>query len=74
MDLDLVFEKLKDKYKKNPQITIDGLKIDFDKEWVHLRKSNTDPIIRIYAESDSASTAEHLAKKLMMDIKELVFS
>ena len=74
MDLDLVFEKLKDKYKKNPQITIDGLKIDFDKEWVHLRKSNTEPIIRIYAESDSASTAEHLAKKLMMDIKELVFS
>jgi phosphomannomutase len=72
MDMDMVFEKLKDKYKKNPQITIDGLKIEFDNEWVHLRKSNTEPIIRIYAESDSASTADHLAQKLIMDIKELI--
>jgi len=74
MDMDMVFEKLKDKYKKNPQITIDGLKIEFDNEWVHLRKSNTEPIIRIYAESDSASTADHLAQKLIMDIKELISS
>lgn len=72
LDLDLVLSELKDKYAKNPSNTIDGLKIEFGTEWVHLRKSNTEPIIRIYAESDSASTADHLAKKLMMDIKELI--
>ena len=49
-----------------------GVKIDFDTEWVHLRKSNTEPIIRIYAESETLSTAEHLANKIIMDIKEIV--
>jgi len=72
MDLDKVLDNLKLKYAKNKFSTIDGLKIEFDKEWVHLRKSNTEPIIRIYAESDSQSTADHLAQKLMMDIKELI--
>lgn len=72
LNLDNVLAQLKLKYAKNPSTTIDGLKIEFDKEWVHLRKSNTEPIIRIYAESDSASTADHLAQKLMMDIKELI--
>ncbi|MFY0607525.1 MAG: phosphoglucosamine mutase [Cyclobacteriaceae bacterium] len=72
LDLDDVLQKLQEKYAKNPSTTIDGLKIEFDNEWVHLRKSNTEPIIRIYAESDSLSTADHLAKKLMMDIKELI--
>jgi phosphomannomutase len=51
---------------------VDGLKIDFENEWVHLRKSNTEPIIRIYSESDSEAKAEHLAKKIMQDIKEVV--
>ncbi|REE00423.1 phosphoglucosamine mutase [Marinoscillum furvescens] len=72
LDLDAVLENLKSKYAKNKFSTIDGLKIEFDTEWVHLRKSNTEPIIRIYAESDSQSTADHLAQKLMMDIKELI--
>lgn len=72
LDLDEVLTSLKEKYAKNPSNTIDGLKIEFGTEWVHLRKSNTEPIIRIYAESDSASTADHLAQKLMMDIKELI--
>ncbi len=72
LDLDEVLKCLKQQYSKNPLTTIDGLKIEFDSEWVHLRKSNTEPIIRIYAESDSLSTAEHLAKKLIMDIKELI--
>lgn len=72
IDLDAILENLKKKYAQNPQITIDGLKIEFDQEWVHLRKSNTEPIIRIYAESDSQSTAEHLAQKLMSDIKEFI--
>ncbi|WP_421891781.1 phosphoglucosamine mutase [Marinoscillum sp.] len=72
LDLDSVLENLQLKYAKNKFSTIDGLKIEFDNEWVHLRKSNTEPIIRIYAESDSLSTADHLAQKLMMDIKELI--
>ncbi len=71
-DLDGVLKQLKTKYKQNPSTTIDGLKIEFGNEWVHLRKSNTEPIIRIFAESESQSTAEHLAQKLMMDIKELI--
>ncbi len=74
LDLDKVLDQLQAKYASHPSITIDGLKIEFENEWVHLRKSNTEPIIRIFAESDSASTAEHLAQKLMADIKELIAS
>ena len=48
------------------------LKIEFNKEWVHLRKSNTEPIIRIYAESQSEATANHLAEKLIMDMKQFI--
>jgi phosphomannomutase len=51
---------------------VDGVKIEFDKEWVHLRKSNTEPIIRIYAESKSEETADQLAKKIMKDIQEII--
>lgn len=74
LDLDKVLDQLQAKYASHPSSTIDGLKIEFENEWVHLRKSNTEPIIRIFAESDSASTAEHLAQKLMADIKELIAS
>lgn len=72
IDVDLVLEAIKDKYKNNPVNTIDGVKIEFDKEWVQLRKSNTEPIIRIFAESESQNTAEHLAQKLISDIKEVI--
>lgn len=72
IDVDNVLACVKEKYKKKPINEIDGLKIEFDDEWVHLRKSNTEPIIRIYSESESQSTAEHLANKIMMDIKEIV--
>ena len=72
IDVDKILTEIKDKYKKQPINDIDGVKIEFDKEWVHLRKSNTEPIIRIYSESDSEATAEHLAKKIMQDIKEVV--
>jgi phosphomannomutase len=72
MDVDYVLEAIKEKYKKQPINTIDGVKIEFDQEWVHLRKSNTEPIIRIYAESDMEVKAEHLARKIMSDIKEIV--
>lgn len=72
IDVDLILSRVHDKYKKQPISTIDGVKIEFDKEWVHLRKSNTEPIIRIYSESESASTADHLAGKIISDIKEII--
>lgn len=72
IDVDKVLVKVKEKYKKHPVNTIDGVKIEFDKEWVHLRKSNTEPIIRIYSESQTQSSAENLAKKIISDIKEII--
>lgn len=72
INVDRILEAIKTKYQKHPINDIDGVKIEFEKEWVHLRKSNTEPIIRIYSESDSEATAEHLAKKIMQDIKEVV--
>lgn len=72
IDIDLLFEQLQKKYKANPINTIDGLKIEFDNDWVHLRKSNTEPIIRIYAESTSEVTANNLADKIKSDIKEIL--
>lgn len=66
---DEVIEKFKEKYAGKPMNTIDGLKIEFDDEWVHLRKSNTEPIIRIYAESSSETTANNLAEKIKGDVK-----
>jgi phosphomannomutase len=74
IDVDKVLEAMKKKYSKQPINDIDGVKIEFDKEWVHLRKSNTEPIIRIYSESESQATADHLAKKIILDIKEVVNS
>lgn len=72
IDVDKVLAAVKEKYSKQPVNTIDGVKIEFDKEWVHLRKSNTEPIIRIYSESQTAATAESLAKKIISDIKEII--
>lgn len=72
IEVDGVLEAIKNKYASNPINTIDGVKIEFDNEWVQLRKSNTEPIIRIFAESESQSTAEHLAMKLISDIKEVI--
>lgn len=70
LDVKAIFEKIKKKYKNNPLNTEDGLKIEFDTDWVHLRTSNTEPIIRIYAESNFETTANNIAKRLMEDIKE----
>ena len=70
IDVKSIFEKIKKKYKKNPANTEDGLKIEFDNDWVHLRTSNTEPIIRIYAESDFETKANNIAMQLMRDIKE----
>ncbi len=72
IDVGDIFEKIKKKYKKQPVNTEDGLKIEFDSDWVHLRTSNTEPIIRIYAESSFETTANNIALRLMQDIKEFI--
>ncbi|GMV77158.1 MAG: phosphoglucosamine mutase [Chitinophagaceae bacterium] len=72
IDVQTIFSEIKKKYKKYPINTEDGLKIDFENDWVHLRTSNTEPIIRIYSESNFDITAENIAKKIMQDIKELM--
>ena len=71
-DIEKVLTKLVDKYKSQPIITIDGVKIHFGNEWVHLRRSNTEPIVRIYAESDATAKAENLAKKIISDFSEIL--
>ena len=72
MDIDALLLKVEEKYQKQPHSTIDGLKIEFDKEWVHLRRSNTEPIIRIYSEGNSETVANNLANKIIADIKEIL--
>jgi len=72
MNLDGIISAIEKKYHKHPLDTQDGLKIIFDNEWVHLRKSNTEPIVRIYAESEFKTTADNLADKIISDIKELM--
>ncbi|MCB0794347.1 MAG: phosphoglucosamine mutase [Flavobacteriales bacterium] len=59
------------RYKDHPHSTVDGLRIEMDQEWVHLRKSNTEPIIRVYAESDSREKADHLAGRFLREMNEL---
>ena len=71
IDVDLILDRIKEKYKNQPINTVDGVKIEFDTEWVHLRKSNTEPIIRIYAEGNTLSVADSLVNKIKSDIKEL---
>jgi len=71
-DVKSVFEKIKAKYKNQPINNEDGLKIEFDTDWVHLRTSNTEPIIRIYAESNFETTAANIARRLMKDISEVM--
>ena len=72
MDIDALLKKVEQKYERQPYSTIDGLKIEFDKQWVHLRRSNTEPIIRIYSEGNSETVANNLANKIIADIKEIL--
>lgn len=72
IDVDRLFNQIKTKYKNHPANTEDGLKIEFDEDWVHLRTSNTEPIIRIYAESNFETTANNIARRLMKDIREFI--
>ena len=73
-DVDDILSKIQVKYRNQPINDVDGVKIEFDKEWVHLRKSNTEPIIRVYSESESSTTADHLAGKIIQDIKDIITS
>ena len=72
IDAQAVFAKIKDKYKNQPINAEDGLKIEFDTDWVHLRTSNTEPIIRIYAESKMEHTANNIATRLVKDIQDII--
>ena len=72
MDVDEILKRVAEKYHNQPLSIVDGVKIEFDKEWVHLRKSNTEPIIRIYSESDILSKAEVLARKIIGDISNIL--
>ena len=72
INTELILQAIAEKYKKQPVDTTDGVKIEFDKEWVHLRRSNTEPIIRIYSESQHETTAQNLAEKIIGDIREVI--
>jgi phosphomannomutase len=72
IDVDAILATLEEKYKNEKITTIDGLKIDFQEGWVHLRKSNTEPIIRIYAESEGEEKANKFANDMINEIKELI--
>ena len=72
MDIDALMLQVEKKYKDQPYSTIDGLKIEFEKQWVHLRKSNTEPIIRIYSESATEIEAENLAKEVIEEINAIL--
>ncbi|MBL4653170.1 MAG: phosphoglucosamine mutase [Flavobacteriales bacterium] len=72
IDVDAILASMQEKYKNQPVNTVDGVKIEFDKEWVHLRKSNAEPIIRIYSESESEDKANELANMIIDDIKKVI--
>jgi phosphomannomutase len=73
LDVDLILEKMAQKYAHETVNTIDGVKVDFSDNWVHLRKSNTEPIIRIYTEAKSQDLADQLAEQIIKEIEEIAF-
>lgn len=72
MDVDGLLEKIQEKYKQEEISIIDGVKIDFAEEWVHLRKSNTEPIIRIYTEAKSQDKADSLGERFIKELSDLI--
>lgn len=72
IDVDSLLTKMEKVYQSEEISTIDGLKIDFENNWVHLRKSNTEPIIRIYTEAFSQEEADELGDKMIEKIKSLI--
>ena len=71
-NIDLLLEKISNKYKTVNQNKIDGLKLEFENEWVHMRKSNTEPIIRIYAESQNQKSAHNLGERFVEELKSMI--
>ena len=71
IDVDAILTAIADQYKNEKITTIDGVKIDFAENWVHLRKSNTEPIIRIYTEAATQELADNLAEKIILEIKKV---
>lgn len=71
LDVDLILDKMANKYAHEQVTTTDGVKVDFAENWVHLRKSNTEPIIRIYTEAKSQSEADNLAQKTINEIEKI---
>jgi phosphomannomutase len=69
---DLILKAMEQKYAHEQTTTIDGLKIDFADSWVHLRKSNTEPIIRIYTEGKSQKEADDLAQRFIEEMRALI--
>lgn len=69
VNIEYLFDEIEKKYASYEVNTEDGVKISFDKDWVHLRRSNTEPIIRIYAESNSETAAENIAGQIMKDLQ-----
>ncbi len=72
LDVDNILLQVQENHRKEEISTIDGVKIDFPENWVHLRKSNTEPIIRIYTEAKSQEEADNLAHKMIREIKEII--
>jgi phosphomannomutase len=72
IDVDKLLNEVKQRYQHECINTQDGVKIDFENHWVHLRKSNTEPIIRVYTEAASVAEAESVANAMMDEIKSLV--
>jgi len=71
LDVDAILKEIESRYVSENITTIDGVKIDFEDSWVHLRKSNTEPIIRVYTEAKAQDKANNLALKIMAEIKEI---
>lgn len=71
LNVDALLNKIQENYKEEDITTIDGVKIDFETNWVHLRKSNTEPIVRIYTEAKSQEEADALAKRFITELEEL---
>jgi phosphomannomutase len=72
IDIDAILKKIEENYKQWPVSTIDGVKIDFENGWVHLRKSNTEPIIRVYAEGRTSEIASQYAAEVIEKLKLLL--
>ena len=70
-DIDAILEKVKEMFKNEKITDIDGVKIDFPDQWVHLRKSNTEPIIRVYSEAATMEEADALGKQLMQVVYDM---